>query len=289
MARMKHFPTLTEYAKWVLKQAKNNHEAILGTAFTGIQTPYELFLSDYYNTPVTVIAGDCYELKGSSYELPSEWECFTVDYHECDLREAYEATEDTQSGIEVTIAQEVTYLRGLLGSEIVPVQKYEQAPKELIEAASIAKGYDKFGNLLGYSVKSNTSNRYYHIIPTIIAGETIYQCNCEAHRYGHDECRYIKAIKLVEAARKEMAKEQAAAVAEAERIVAEQKRQRFEALREEVKAIEAGVSVEQYRSLERWRDVLEYQQKRKENSPLNGRGFRVESIPELNGASVPLK
>lgn len=130
MASMKHFPTLLEYTAWVLKQPA---EMVLGTAFDGIQYPYEMYLSEYYGTPVTVIAGDCYEINNRYYDLPAEWDGYTVGYHESDLRDAYETANGPQSGIEVTTAIETAYLREWFGMDLVPFQAYENVPCEVSE------------------------------------------------------------------------------------------------------------------------------------------------------------
>lgn len=104
--RMKRFPTVGEYAKWVAKQPV----LVLGTAFNGRQYPYEGYLSEYYGTGVVVIAGDCYKMNGQQFSLPTEWDGFTVGYHDSDLYEAYEAEGQPQSGVKVTTEIEMNYL-----------------------------------------------------------------------------------------------------------------------------------------------------------------------------------
>ena len=96
--------------------------------------------------------------------------------------------------------------------------------KELIKAATIATALDKVtGKILGWAVKSNSSDRYYHIQTMIIDGVRAFFCDCEAHLWGHDECCHVKALKevLLAKADLEQANETQAAIAEAEKIVSQ--------------------------------------------------------------------
>lgn len=117
-----------------------------------------------------------------------------------------------------------------------------KAPKPAIKAASIAKVFDRQSKaLLGWYVKSNTSNRYYGVSFFLIDDEPVYLCECEAKDFGCSECCHVKAIKQVEAARKELESAQEIMVQEmiasAERTI-EEKCLAFEAVKAEIKAIE---------------------------------------------------
>lgn len=149
--------------------------------------------------------------------------------------------------------------------------------KELIEAATIARFTDKSGKLLGFRVKSNTSEKYHDIQVFMVDEEIDYFCDCEAHQYGCVECRYIKAVKEVEAARENLpgeCEQAALAILEAERAEAAVVEAMFQAAQKALQPVGfSGPAPFAPPAL----------------APLNGRGFRVESIPELNGARVPMK
>lgn len=99
--------------------------------------------------------------------------------------------------------------------------------KELIKAATIATVLDKLtGAILGFVVKSNRTDDYYHIQTEIIGGERVFFCDCDAHLWGYDECCHIKAVKEVlvtkaELARAEEKEAAEAIIAEAEAVLAE--------------------------------------------------------------------
>lgn len=85
----------------------------------------------------------------------------------------------------------------------------QKAPKPLIKAASIATVLEKVTNkILGFLVKSNSSEDYYQIQLMDIAGERVFFCDCEAHLWGCAECCHIKAVKEVLAAKAELAKQE---------------------------------------------------------------------------------
>lgn len=98
--------------------------------------------------------------------------------------------------------------------------------KELIKAAAIAivrtKDTKKF---LGFLVKSNSSQEYYQITCTCVAGECVFSCtcksgqnhftNCTPDEHGTRYCCHVKACILVIKARKALAAKAAQAQAEA--------------------------------------------------------------------------
>lgn len=96
-----------------------------------------------------------------------------------------------------------------------------KAPKPLIKAATIATALDKqTGVILGFVVKSNHTEQYYHVHTEIIGGVRVFFCDCEAHLWGCDECCHIKAVKEVLVAKAELAQP---AIAQAEAILAEER------------------------------------------------------------------
>ena len=83
----------------------------------------------------------------------------------------------------------LTYLRGLLGADAVPAVG-EQAPKETIKAATIARVTSKeTGKFLGFLVKSNHTSDYYEVACTKIAGECVWSCTCKSGQNGFMNCK----------------------------------------------------------------------------------------------------
>ncbi len=239
MAR-KHFPTLNEYAAWVAKQPAGT---VLGTAFNGMQYPYENYLSQYYGTPVVVIAGDYYEMNNRRYDLPTEWEGFTVGYHDSDLFESYEAAGRPQSGLEITTEAEASYLQEMIGVPMPAHEEQASTPREFnavttmtetINAAAIYRLTDlQSGKFAGWLVKSNHTNDYYQVHCYKINKEIIWTCTCKAGQHGFKGCKrghccHVAAVIEVEEAKAEARRqakaEAAAAVAEAERQLAAERR-----------------------------------------------------------------
>lgn len=196
--------------------------------------------------------------------------------------------------------------------------------KELIEAATIARVTDKSSKLLGFLVKSNSSSEYYQITCVKIGNERFFTCTREAGQRGFTTCKdgkccHVQAVIEVSEARKELAQEQAAAVAEAERIVqqitiaplyaeaynagkiAGQAFRQSHPNMNGPEMLHAGAIVHNnQRELNYKGWIAGFQDgyhgefsrcwtQLRDLAPLNGRGFRVESIPELNGAHIPLK
>ena len=133
---------------------------------------------------------------------------------------------------------------------------------ETIKAATIARVTDKLtGKFLGFLVKSNHTEDYYHVTCTKIAHEVIWHCTCKAGQFGR-VCCHVKACKELCAIRKAARAaeaEQKRAVAEAERHLQEkhaaQKRAAFERICSDIRAMEAHWQAEKrYQELLRQRD-----------------------------------
>jgi hypothetical protein len=77
-----------------------------------------------------------------------------------------------------------------------------------IQAGSIARVSDKAtGKLLGFLVKSNSSEEYYQVRCTHIAGEQVWTCTCKAGQMGFAGCKaghccHVQAVIEVAEARK---------------------------------------------------------------------------------------
>lgn len=83
--------------------------------------------------------------------------------------------------------------------------------KETIKAASIARITSKeTGKLLGFLVKSNSSNAYYQVRCTRLAGDVVWTCTCKAGQLGFvgcstGHCCHVQAVIEVAEARKTLA------------------------------------------------------------------------------------
>jgi len=74
-----------------------------------------------------------------------------------------------------------------------------------ISAPAIFRCYSKTGEVLGYGVPSDSESNIYHVTYNKAAHR--YECDCVCGEKHHHtlECKHIKAVKAVVAARREMA------------------------------------------------------------------------------------
>lgn len=82
---------------------------------------------------------------------------------------------------------------------------------DTIQAATIARVTSKeSGKLLGFLVKSNSSDAYYQVRCTRLAGDVIWTCTCKAGQFGFagcstGHCCHVQAVLEVAEARKALA------------------------------------------------------------------------------------
>lgn len=165
------------------------------------------------------------------------------------------------------------------------------ALKETIKAATIARVTRKSdGKVLGFLVKSNHTEEYYQVTCTRIGGERIFSCTCYAGQHGFVNCKsghccHVQAVLEVCEARKQAAAQAAfASVFQAiAQFATEQKAANEQAA--QAAMVEAAQAAIEFPKAKK---ATAKRAKQFADMPLNGHGFTMQAVPELNGRIVPM-